>query len=240
MTDLSGYFLNMAVADPSCAQQVSYQPPTSYWGQQPLTYYPPPQSVPSQRFPVQLPAQTQPGYMPASYQNYVPVPPAPPQPETLPVYNPMQFYQSPQQNQGYMISNPNQVVYAQNPVYTQNYPSYPPNTPTPNSPHTYNPFPQTQSYAQQGFDGRNSRNQVKNGGKGYGQRMVYNQSQQGSNHSSGGSSSPANTVISGYFPNPMNYRQCTPPETPTQNIAFGYPPNYMQQSMIFRPVSTLD
>lgn len=246
-----GYFVNMAVSDPNCTTQpVTYPPPPAFWNQQPLTYYPPPANQ-QQRFPVQLSVagQLQGSYVPTTYPpNYVPVPqsqpPAPPATDLVPVYNPAQIqmvYPSPPQNPNPMfMQNPNPVVYTQNP-YPQNYPAYPPTTPTPNS--------TTSTYSTPSFNMSNTPNQCYNQihstgydgskNKNY-PKINHNQSQQSSNHSSGGSNSPANTVISGYF-NPngqVNYRQCTPPDSPaSSNLAFGYPPNFMQQSMIFRPVS---
>lgn len=62
----------------------------------------------------------------------------------------------------------------------------------------------------------------------------------GSSQSSTGTSSPAATVIAGYCSNnPSTVPYRTPPETPpTQNVAFGYGPNFVPP-MIFKQVSLL-
>lgn len=293
MSELTGYFVNMAVSDPSCANQsVSYPAPsTGYWPQQPITYYQQPttptQQPPQQRYPVQIPiaGQTQAPYYP---QNYVPVTPnpAPAQVATntdlVPVYAtnpPMQMVYPAQPNPPnpvYIQSTPNPVVYtqgtvypsAQPPVYSNNItaPYTPPNPQCYGQSTQGNYMPQNiQTNPPSGYDHRATQQQrstpksnkqfghmQKMQGQGYIPQNIHSQQQQqqhqqnpqqqGSNQSSGGSNSPANTVVAGYFPassnTPVGYRQCTPPETPpTQNIGYGYPPNYMSHSVIFRSVS---
>lgn len=237
ISDLPGYFVNMAMSDPN-SQPVSYPPPNTYY-QQPITYYPSQNTPQQQRYPVQLPVagQIQGSYVPTTYPpNYVPVPPtqpAAPATDLLPVYNPQipVIYQ--QQNPNIFMQNPNNMMYQQSPMYNPQGYTYSPNT-TPNS-NSNNSFTQTtpnQCFNQMHFE--NNRATPKN------KFTKIQNYQPSSNHSSGGSNSPANTVISGYYPNTqMNYRQ-TPPETPpTQNIAYSYPPNYVPQSMIFRPVSII-
>lgn len=155
---------------------------------------------------------------------------------------PVAFAQPPPQYWPYQPYQPGKWHYPPEPVPLYGYPPAPPSTYTAPVLYTgppagvYQPYPPAPApgytpptHYQQGYD--TSRASV-------GKNKTYSRA------SSGGSSSPANAVISGYIPGPAPpppaaYRQCTPPGTPpTQPVPpFTYPPPPTYPQHIFRPVS---
>lgn len=245
VSDMGGYFVNMAISEPAVAQPMTFAQP-QYWTGQPQ----PPVSFYQAAQPTGKWQQTT--YVPTSYMTGYP-PPPPAQVEPVPLYGSPVYSSSGQQTPGPYMQSPAQVLYApQGTMYQQGY-AYPsPATPTPTPSYSG-------GYAQygQGYEcvagGRTSRGGGKNKPSYSRSMSISGQSQQ--SHSSGGSSSPANTIISGYYQHPppvgpmsgptATYRQCTPPETPpTQTMPpFAYPPpapypaQTQHPALMFRQVS---
>ncbi|KAK4886028.1 hypothetical protein RN001_002299 [Aquatica leii] len=92
-----------------------------------------------------------------------------------------------------------------------------------------NQHTQMSPHISQQFDMRNVKNCALKGNKFSTPKNFVS----GSSQSSTGTSSPATTVMANYCNNPTTASYRTPPETPpTQNVAFGYGPNFVPSAVI--------